>query len=235
MWKLMKLEYKKNHIGTYIRNAVVLAVILGIFLFALTYLGIAKDPDTGQIDAAPGSEMISASVELFTGMVYLIFTSVMLASFIVAPYKNKTMQLMFSYPVSRKKILASQMLAVWCFNILALIISKLLIYGCISIGARYMDAAFMLDFNLSDVSFYAQIIAKSAVTVSLCFSALFVGLKLRSTKAVIITAFLLIFLTQANIGDLTMSNNAILPAALILISLGFAFLSVQNVEKKDLM
>lgn len=53
MWKLIKLEWKKNHISKYIRNAVILAGILCLFMFALAYLGIANDPDTGVPDAAP--------------------------------------------------------------------------------------------------------------------------------------------------------------------------------------
>lgn len=49
MLKLIKLEWKKNNIGKYIRNAVILAIILCTFLFALAYLGIANDPDTGAV------------------------------------------------------------------------------------------------------------------------------------------------------------------------------------------
>ena len=88
MLKLIKLEWKKNNIGKYVRNAVILAGLLCLFIFALAYLGIANDPDTGVPDAAPGNEMISSSIELFTSMSFLIFTSVMLASFIVTAYKN---------------------------------------------------------------------------------------------------------------------------------------------------
>ncbi len=50
----------------------------------------------------------AGSIELFTSMSFLIFTSVMLSSFIVSAYKNKTMNLMFSYPIRRQKILVSQ-------------------------------------------------------------------------------------------------------------------------------
>lgn len=41
------------------------------------------------------------------------------------------MNLMFSYPIKRQKILASQMLAVWSFNFVALILTKLAIYMCV--------------------------------------------------------------------------------------------------------
>lgn len=37
MLKLIRLEWQKNNIGKYIRNAVILAVLLSIFMFALCY------------------------------------------------------------------------------------------------------------------------------------------------------------------------------------------------------
>lgn len=235
MLKLIKLEWKKNNIGKYIRNAVILAIILCTFLFALAYLGIANDPDTGVPDTALGNEMISSSIELFTGMSFLVFTGVMLASFIVTAYKNKTMNLMFSYPIRRQKILVSQMLAVWIFNLIALILTKLLVYGCVLIGSLFMKSAFLLDFNMASASFYVQLILKSIVIVSMSFIALFIGLAMKSSKATIISSFLLIFLTQANIGDFTLKDNLAFPVILTGISVVFAVLSVCHAETKDLM
>ena len=229
MLKLIKLEWKKNNIGKYVRNAVILAGLLCLFIFALAYLGIANDPDTGVPDAAPGNEMISSSIELFTSMSFLIFT------FIVTAYKNRTMNLMFSYPIRRQKILVSQMLAVWIFNFIALVVTKVLIYGCVLAGSHFMTSAFPLDFNMASLSFYVQLILKSVVIVSMSFIALFIGLAMKSSKATIISSFLLIFLTQANIGDFTMKNNLIFPMILTFVSLIFAVLSVYNVETKDLM
>ena len=235
MLKLIKLEWKKNNIGKYIRNAVILAIILCTFLFALAYLGIANDPDTGVPDTALGNEMISSSIELFTGMAFLVFTGVMLASFIVTAYKNKTMNLMFSYPIRRQKILVSQMLAVWIFNFITLILTKLLVYGCVLIGSLFMKSAFLLDFNMASASFYVQLILKSIVIVSMSFIALFIGLAMKSSKATIISSFLLIFLTQANIGDFTLKDNLAFPVILTGISVVFAVLSVCHAETKDLM
>ncbi len=99
MFKLIKLEWRKNNILKYIRNAFILAVVLCIFIFAMAFLGIANDPD-GTLDAAEGKNIISSPIELFTSISFLVFTGVMYASFIVSAYKNKTMALMFSYPVN---------------------------------------------------------------------------------------------------------------------------------------
>lgn len=233
MIKLIKLEWKKNNIAKYIRNAIILDALLGLFIFALAFLGIANDPD-GTLDAAEGLDAISSSIELFTSMSFLIFTSVMLSSFIVSAYKNKTMNLMFSYPIKRQKILASQMLAVWIFNFSALVLTKLALYLCVYAGSKSMPSSFLIDFNMGSLSFYIQLILKSMVTVSMSFIALFVGMIKKSSKTTIVTSFLLIFLTQANVGDLTLRNNAIFPVGLTALSLLFAVLSICNAEKKDL-
>ena len=233
MLKLIRLEWKKNNIGKYIIGAVITALLLGLFVFALAFWGIAIDPD-GTLDAAPGTDVISAPIELFTGMAFLIYTSVMSASFIVSAYKNKTMNLMFSYPIKRQKILASQMIGVWSFNFIALTLTKLIIYLCIFMGAKFMQSSFVIDFSIESPSFYVQLILKSVIIVSISFIALFVGMALKSSKATIITSFLLILLTQANVGDFTLADNAIFPVILTIISFGFAVLAIYNVESKDL-
>ena len=235
MLKLIRLEWKKNNIGKYFTKAVIVAVLLCLFLFALAYLGIANDPDTGVPDAASGNEMISSSIELFTSMTALILTGVMLSSFIVSAYKNKTMNLMFSYPIRRQKILVSQMLAVWIFNFAALVLTRLLICSCILAGSCFMTSSFPIDYDMTGVGFYLQLLVKSAVIVTMGFIALFVGLAMKSSKATIVTSFLLIFLTQASIGDLTMANQAAFPLILTLISLAAAFFSVSLAETDDLM
>ncbi len=235
MLKLIKLEWKKNNIGKYAGNAVILAAVLCLFMFALAYLGIANDPDTGIPDAAPGNNTISSPIELFTSMSFLVFTSVMLSSFIVSAYKNKTMNLMFSYPIKRQKILISQMLAVWIFNFAALVLTKLLLYGCILLGSRFMVPSFPLDFNMAGMGFYIQLLVKSAVIITISFIALFIGMAMKSSKATIISSFLLIILTQANVGGLTMADNTVFPVILTIISLVFAFLSICGAETKDLM
>lgn len=234
MLKLIKLEWKKNRIGKYVRNAIILALILCVFIFAQAFLGIATDPD-GTLDAAPGKNTISSPIELFTIMGFLIFTGVMASSFIISAYKNKTMYLMFSYPIKRRKILASQMIAVWSFNFMALVITKLSVYTCVFIGAKYYESPFIIDIDLGSLPFYAELILKSAVTVSTAFIALFVGMIIKSSKAAIVTSFLLILLTEANVGSLSLADNIVFPVILTAISLGSAFLTICSAENKDLM
>ena len=98
-----------------------------------------------------------------------------------------------------------------------------------------MESSFPIDFNMASLGFYIQLIVKSIVVVSMSFIALFIGMAMKSSKATIISSFLLIILTQANVGDLTMANNAVFPVILIVISLVFAFFSICRAETSDLM
>lgn len=233
MLKLIQLEWKKNNIRKYIRNALVLCALLCLFVFAMAFLGIATDSD-GFLDAAEGMNAISATIEMLSGISFLIFTCVMLASFIVSAYKNGTMNLMFSYPIKRQKILLSQMAAVWLFNFTALTLTKLAVYGCILEGSMHLLSPFIIDIDMGSPAFYIQLLLKSASTVSIGFIALFAGLALKSSKAVIITSFLLVFLTQANVGDFSLAKNTVFPIILTGISLLFAALSVCGAETRDL-
>ena len=70
--------------------------------------------------------------------------------------------------------------------------------------------------------------------LTMSFIALFIGMAMKSSKATIVSSFLLIFLTQANVGDFSLADNAILPVVLMVLSLIFAFLSIYNVETEDL-
>ncbi len=97
MLKLIRLEWKKNRIGKDVRNAVILALCLGFFVYSVEFFGITDEiPEANSIG-------ISAFIELLTNMSFIVFCGAMLASYIVGAYKNKTMNLMFSYPINQFK------------------------------------------------------------------------------------------------------------------------------------
>ena len=88
---------------------------------------------------------------------------------------------------------------------------------------------------MADPVFYLQMVINSAVTVSVTLVALFVGMMMKSTKATIVDSFVLVFLTQGNIGTFTLRDNVVFLTILMLVSIAFAFLSVYKVETKGLM
>ena len=236
MGKLIKLEWEKYEIGKYIRNAAILIVLLVIFNYAMTFLGIANDPDTGVPDMAIPNMGVSTNVELLTDITFLIFAAAMHATFIIGAYKNKTMNLMFLYPLNRKKIMAAKMLAVCIFCFAGIVIAKLACYGVSNLGFMMgQKASFPMDYNMLSVSFYIQLLIRSAATISISLLALLSGMIAKSSKVTVISSFLLIILMQGNVGGATLKDNLAVPIVLLAISVLAAILMVQRVEKKDVM
>lgn len=227
MLKLIRLEWKKNRAGKYMRNALILTAVLLLML-----LGVAGELESEEVQLAYGSDMLKAGVEMFTNLSFIIFSSVMIAGFIVGTYKDKTANLMFSYPISRKLILGSQMAAVWIFNFTALVLSKIIIFASLVAVKRftYISAR---SIALESGMFYAQILLDSAVMISISFVALPVGMLLKSSKAAIIAGVVIVCFTQGNIGSYTLMGNIPFYTVLMVISAVSVFLALYRVETRD--
>ena len=78
MFELIKLEWKKNGIIRYLRNAAIMTAILLVFIVAMAG-ELASDTSMAEY----GRSAINTSVDLFVNMCYIVFTGVMLASFVV--------------------------------------------------------------------------------------------------------------------------------------------------------
>ncbi|MDE6962480.1 MAG: ABC transporter permease [Lachnospiraceae bacterium] len=228
MLKLIRMEWKTNRIGKYIRNAVILTASLLAFSMLV---GAELDRDVPPIY---GKSMLIAGVDLFTHMGYIIFTGVMLAVFITGAYENRTINLLFSYPIKRRKILAAKLLAVWIFNYAALVLSKLAIYAGLFLTSPYTGIS-VGDIRLGEASFYLNILISSAVMVSISFVALLIGTWMHSSKSVIVASVILTFFTQGNIGEFTLIGSIPFYIVLMLLSIAAVVLLLADVEKRDVM
>lgn len=228
MLKLIRMEWKTNRIGKYIRNAVILTASLLAFSMLV---GAELDRD---VPPVYGKSMLIAGVDLFSHMGYIIFTGVMLAVFITGAYENRTINLLFSYPIKRRKIIAAKLLAVWIFNYAALVLSKLAIYVGLFLTSPFTGIS-VGDIRLGEASFYLNILISSAVMVSISFVALLIGTWMHSSKSVIVAAVILTFFTQGNIGEFTLSGSIPFYIVLMLLSIAAVVLLIADVEKRDVM
>lgn len=234
MIKLIKLEYRKNNIKKYIRISVISTLLLSLFIFAMTYLGIARDSDSGMVEASIDGITSVTNVEFLTMVVFLVLAAVMQSAFIVDAYRNKTMDLMFQYPIQRKKIILSKILAVLIFCFAALIVCKYFIYIILYLGSFRFTPDFSIDtISFLSPTFHASVILQALSTVCLSILTLYIGLLLKSTKAPIITAFILFAVTQGGFGNFSLANNKIFYFIIIGISILCLFPCIDRVEAKD--
>lgn len=230
MLKLIRLEMAKNNAAKYTLYAAIAILSLTALSMVFVFFLGADDPEI-----ATGIVGVSFFVETMTSIVFLIFTAVMHSAFTINAYKNKTMDLMFSYPIKRGKILASKILAVLIFNFAALIIAQVIIYGSIYIASHYLQPSIRIDFDISNITFYISVVLKSVSTICISLIALFVGMINKSPAATIVASFFLAALLKGNLGGYSLAGSIIFPVVLTLISIVFAFLTISGVEKKDVV
>lgn len=106
MAHLMKLELKKLPYGRYILLAA-LAILLSMY-FVLVALY-----DTS--DGVYTFENTFRVVEMIFAFVFILFFAVLNVSLVISEYSNKTILLMFTYPVDRKKLIAAKLLLTTLF------------------------------------------------------------------------------------------------------------------------
>lgn len=229
MLKLIRLEWKKNNIGKQIRIAVITTALLMLFV-----LMTARELETSETVEAYGKSMLGAAVALFVHMSYMVFTGVMIAAYIVGAYEKKTINLMFSYPISRAKIILAKVLAVWIFDFVAMVISKALLYAGLLLtkSVTGINAEGLL---IGEPSFWLDAVLSSAAMVSISFIALPIGMKMKSSKAAIVAAVIIVCFTQGQIGSMTLVNNMTFYAALFAVAVASVWLSVRRVEVRDVM
>ena len=229
MLKLIKLEWKKNHIWKYTRNAAITTVILAALL-----LMAAGELETEETVRAYGGSMLGTSVGLFVHMAYIVFTGVMIAAYIVGAYRKGTINLMFSYPIKRAKIILAKVCAVWIFNFAAMVISKAVIYTVL-IATKSLTGISATSLLVGEPLFWLDAILSSAAMVSISFIALPIGLIMKSSKAAIVASVIIVCFTQGGIGSVTLANNMTFNAVLFAAAVVSVWLSVRRVEMRDVM
>lgn len=230
MIKLICLEMRKNNVSKYALYALICIVLITAFVLAIDFSWGFEEADVIAGEAPP----ITFIAEMMTGIVFLVMAGIMHAAFTVGAYKNRTIDLMFSYPIKRRKILISKILAVLIFNFFALLIAQGILYGAIYVASHFLTPAYAMNYDFASATTYAIIAAKSAMTVCISILSLFIGMLKKSSVATIVSSFMLVMLLQGSIGTTSLLGSVIFPIVIIVIAFGFAAVIISGVEKKDI-
>ncbi|MBP1082655.1 MULTISPECIES: hypothetical protein [Bacillus] len=98
MFHLIKLELKKNKLGWFIKGAILANIIILGFLCMIP-----------AIEMSEGEQTFKNFTDFFTisgafvRSVFIVFAAVLISKMIIDEFKNRTMLVMFSYPINRKK------------------------------------------------------------------------------------------------------------------------------------
>lgn len=122
MLNLMRIEMKKLKLGWYIRGAVFANFIIFGFLWMVT---CTEGKETFQtIDET------FLLIGTFVRAVFIVFGAVLISKLVISEFKNKTILVMFTYPINRKKLLVAKLLIAGGLTFVTILISN----ACVAVG-----------------------------------------------------------------------------------------------------
>ncbi len=231
MLKLIRLEMAKNNTAKYALYAMICIVLLTAFLLAIDFAWGFEDIEVMKGIAPP----ITLMAEMLASIVFIIMSGIMHAAFTVGAYKNKTMDLMFSYPIKRRKILLSKIFAVMMFNFFFLLVTQAVMYGAIHVTGRFFPPAYSMNYDFTSVRTYVMIAAKSLMASCIGIFALFIGMVKKSPVATIVSSFMSVALLQGTIGQTSLIGSFIIPAVIVVIATFLTAAIISGAEKKDIL
>ncbi|MGG1400067.1 ABC transporter permease [Bacillus salipaludis] len=231
MFHLIRLEFKKFKLGWFVKGAILANIIILSFLCIIPV-----------VERSEGTEMFKDVTEIFTISgacvrgVFIVFAGVLISKMIIQEFRNRTILIMFSYPINRKKILSAKLILIVWMTFIAMAISHIVvIFGFIGLNQIFhLTPAISLTSN--DVLAEIIIVIMFSLTTSVAaLIPLYFGMRKYSTPATIISSLLIVSVTCQSIGpNFSLASIIYIPLALALIALSFVVLAIRNIDHIDL-
>ena len=228
MQNLVKLELKrvslKSHfIGLLAANVVI--ALLSVFTSSLLNAdgGIA-------VTGLPPAQLDTLTLAtMLVRATLIVWEAVLISVFIVEEYRNKTINLLFTYPVQRGKLIAVKIILICGVMLLFHGLSSVFQFACLSLASKYF-----LFVTISPTNLITQAVtALSAVLLGLL--SLYIGMIKKSTIATIVSSFAISAVVSNSQGS-SAGLMSIPIAAIVfgMIGAGFSAITVHKMVSYDL-
>ncbi|MGE7184333.1 ABC transporter permease [Peribacillus sp. NPDC006672] len=234
MLKLMKLEYKKHHLSHYFKGVAIWILVI-FALVALMGWGSRNEIEP----MFPGYAAFMSLTNIFINIVFISFAAVILSRLVIDEYKNKTIHLLFTYPLQRKKLMQAKLFIVFifCFGsiVIATFVINLLVFW-ISPHLFLFEKSVKMSEIISTVP---STLISALMMAGVSLIPLFFGMRKKSTAATITWAVIIGVLINATISNggeqVSLSQFIIIPTVFCLFGLLIGYLSYRKVDKIDVV
>lgn len=230
MLKLMKLEWKKTKFGWYRNGAIIANVIMAALLCLIGYV----ESNEGQ-SAFNGFQEAFVVIGAIVRATFIVFAAVLIARLVIEEYKNKTITILFSYPISRKKIIASKLCIVGGLTFIAIIVSNAfvaLVFFSVNAYLQFIPGSLPLEMVVQQVvSMFAFAFAASGTSLI----PLFFGMRKLSVPETILSSILITAIVSAHNPVFSLASIIYIPLSLAVVGLVLAAATVRKVEQVDII
>lgn len=212
MAHLIKLELKKFGIT---RNIIVTlaAILFSILFITVSLVDSMKDPEQTK-DTFESTFLV---IGLLMSFIFIVYSSVLTARLIIGEYNQRTITIMFSYPLNRRQLIASKLIIIMVYTAISITIGYICCSGYIILADKYFD---MLD-GVFQISFLQIWIPMAVITVIVCtilsLWPFIIGMIRKSVPATIVTSLFVIVFRQVIISKNATNQESWLQILLVVV------------------
>ncbi len=229
IFKLIHLEMKKCNYLSCVFFAIL--VFLGLYIFIL-YAFTSKYDGSEQYSSFI---FILSNAMLFNKYAWTICGSVLISKLYSEEIKTRTTNLLFTYPISRKKISLAKYIFIFQFVFISFCISTIM-HGILIVTANNVSPFISSTVDMSLFpSFIVSVIINALLTTCIMFITLILNVITKSSKVTIVGAVIIGVVIYQGTSATTFFGNEIKFLAIIaVIGLICSFLGIKKIQTMDL-
>lgn len=187
MFHLMKLELKKFNLQSSVNGAIIASsIILGIVIL------VSFGEEVGfAIKSYNESFMV---IDTLVRSTFIIFAAALISKIIISEFKDRTITVLFMYPISRKKLMAAKLLVIMLFTFFAIIFSNIfvsILFYLISSNFNLMQNTLTIA-EIQNIAI--QMVMNAVAATGMSLIPLFFGMRKYSVPATIISSIVIVSL-----------------------------------------
>lgn len=229
MLNLIQLEIKRlNLLSIALAFVLINAAIVGMLLL------LSIEPEAAREFLASADD-ITMLIELLVVAAFVIYASVLLSTIIIEEFKNKTISVLFMYPISRKKLLLAKLIIISALTFFFIIASVLIVFYSFSILNNFYSLTSAKLANVVQGDYLIHLTVLAIACAGMALIPLFFGMMKYSVPATITSSILIVALMSSSVDANGTNLFSFIAAPILLGIFGFvmANLVAGRAVKKD--
>ncbi|MFD1407786.1 ABC transporter permease [Kroppenstedtia eburnea] len=229
MMHLIKLEFKKKLFNGYLWGSLLAYVGIAV-VSLLLYFFIPMGP--GENPFHSYSSMLTL-MDTLVRATFVIYASVLISKLIINEFRDKTIGLLFAYPVNRKKLIFAKLSIVFSWTFVNIILANLLV-DALLIGVNSVVGEVSGTLTTSLLTQHAIYILTQAVgAAGMSLLSLVLGLRKKSVVATVVSSIFIVLIVVSNTNGFSLSSITAIPLTLAALGVFFTYLSFRNIDRVD--
>lgn len=221
MLDLMKIDIKKFGLRKQPLYFLVAYCAMGILAFMILYT-----LDGALVESAP------VVIDVLLKPVFIIWEAILISNILIDEFKNKTMLMLYTYPINRKKLIFSKVALILLYS-LGGILAGQVILNLAFYGINQVFPAVPYSLTINQVIMY---FASSVMIILLGLIPMCVGLVQFSSVATLVTSIIIVIAgSSSGLGFDNLLSNVAVITVMGAIGVVAAIYSLVSLNKRDIV